>query len=92
MVETDPYLRTLLDQAAAEEAFLGSLRQASPVQVEAAGTKPASPPPVSLMITNRQRMELRRRGFSDATIRQMTPAEAHEHLGLNGPSSQPSPP
>ena len=32
---------------------------------------------VSLMITARQRSELRGLGFSDATIREMTPQEAH---------------
>jgi hypothetical protein len=40
------------------------------------------PAPLSLMITNRQRLELKARGFSDADIREMTPGEAHKQLGL----------
>ena len=35
---------------------------------------------------NQQRAELRELGFSDDTVRLMTPAEAHEHLGLSKPS------
>ena len=38
--------------------------------------------PISLMITKRQRVELERRGFSDDAIRDMRPADAHGHLGL----------
>ena len=37
---------------------------------------------VSLMITKRQRAELKRLGFSDDAIRDMRPADAHGHLGL----------
>lgn len=39
-------------------------------------------PALSLMITRRQRAELVARGFSEAQIHEMTPAEAHRHLGL----------
>jgi cytoskeletal protein CcmA (bactofilin family) len=44
------------------------------------------PPPqqgVSFFITRRQRQDLRDRGYDDAAIDRMTPAEAHKILGLN---------
>lgn len=88
MVETDGYLRALLAQAATEEEFLCRLHQASNRPVEVAGKEPAAPPAVFLMITHQQRVELRDRGFSVEAIRRMTPAEAHEHLGLSRPSAQ----
>lgn len=37
---------------------------------------------VSLMITQRQKADLRERGYSDEQIRQMKPEEAHKVLGL----------
>ena len=37
---------------------------------------------VSLMITRRQKQDLRGLGFSEGEIHEMTPAEAHAHLGL----------
>lgn len=37
---------------------------------------------VSLMITRRQKQDLRDLGFTEGEIREMTPAEAHAHLGL----------
>ncbi len=37
---------------------------------------------ISLMITKRQKASLHERGFSDEAIREMTPAEAHKHLGV----------
>jgi hypothetical protein len=37
---------------------------------------------VSLMITQRQKADLRERGYSDEQIRDMTPEEAHRVLGL----------
>jgi len=37
---------------------------------------------VSFFITRRQRQELRDRGYDDAAIDRMTPAEAHKILGL----------
>jgi hypothetical protein len=77
MAGTDDYLRALLGQAKAEEAFLDGLRR------PANDLPPA--PAVSLMITNRQRAELRALGFSDEAIRRMTPAEAHAQLGLTRP-------
>lgn len=40
------------------------------------------PSAVSLMITRRQKQLLRDLGFSEGEIREMTPAEAHAHLGL----------
>ncbi len=46
------------------------------------GPAPSPPAAVSLMITRRQKEQLRRMGFSDETIREMTPAEAHASLGL----------
>ena len=39
-------------------------------------------PAVSLMITRRQKDRLRELGFAEEAIREMTPAEAHAHLGL----------
>ena len=86
MSGTDEYLRALLHQAAEEEAFLDGLRQANDLQQSPAATAAASPPSVSLMITNQQRAELRELGFSDESIRTMTPAEAHAHLGLSKPN------
>jgi hypothetical protein len=38
--------------------------------------------PVSLMITNRQRAELKALGFSDEAVAAMRPADAHKHLGI----------
>ena len=86
MVGTDDYLRAFFNQAAAEEAFFDSLRQANDVRPSAAATAPVSSPAVSLMIRNQQRAELRERGFSDESIRLMTPTNAHAHLGLAKPS------
>lgn len=86
MVEADNYLRALLSQAAIEESFLDGLRQAQDALTTGTAAPLASAPSVSLMITNQQRAELRKRGFSDASIRLMTPAEAHGHLGLSKPS------
>ncbi|TXN29108.1 hypothetical protein [Methylobacterium sp. WL19] len=86
MAGTDDYLRTLFGQAAVEEAFLDSLRQAKDVQPSGAAIAPAPLAVLSLMITNQQRAELRELGFSDESIRMMTPAEAHDHLGLTKPS------
>lgn len=74
MAGTDDYLRALLGQAAAEDAFLERLR--------APANDPPPGPAVSLMITARQRAELRALGVSEEAIRRMTPAEAHARLGL----------
>jgi hypothetical protein len=82
MVGTDDDLRLLLNQAAAEEAFLDRDGQAEGTELNASRTAPATSPAVSLMITNRQRAALRELGFSEESIRQMTPAEAHGKLGL----------
>ncbi|AWN36003.1 hypothetical protein [Methylobacterium radiodurans] len=82
MAETDEYLRMLLNQAAAEEAFLNRVGRAEDTKPNETATMPATSPAVSLMITNRQRTELRDLGFSNEAIREMTPAEAHEKLGL----------
>ncbi len=38
----------------------------------------------SLMITRRQKADLRKRGYTDEQIRDMTPNEAHRVLGLIG--------
>jgi hypothetical protein len=40
------------------------------------------PPGVSLLITQAQRSQLRELGFADDRIRGMTPAEAHQILGI----------
>ena len=45
-------------------------------------TEVPAAPAVSLMITRRQKEQLRDLGFTDAAIREMTPAEAHANLGL----------
>ena len=37
---------------------------------------------VSLMITKRQRLQLKELGFSDLAVAEMKPNEAHKHLGL----------
>ena len=42
----------------------------------------ASPVGVSLMITRRQKVALRERGYTDEQIRDMKPEEAHRALGL----------
>jgi hypothetical protein len=44
---------------------------------------PAAQDGVSLIITREQRGKLRERGFTDKEIRDMTPAQAHQHLGLS---------
>ncbi|KAA0107821.1 hypothetical protein CIW48_32475 [Methylobacterium sp. P1-11] len=82
MAGTDDNLRLLLNQAAGEEAFLNRVGLADDGELHATGTAPATSPVVSLMITNRQRAALRELGFSEESIRQMTPAEAHGKLGL----------
>jgi hypothetical protein len=82
MARTDDSLRPLLNQAAAEEAFLDRVGLTEDAELNATGTAPATSPAVSLMITNRQRAALRELGFSEEAIRQMTPAEAHGKLGL----------
>jgi hypothetical protein len=82
MARTDDNLRPLLNQAAAEEAFLDRVGLTEDAELNATGTAPATSPAVSLMITNRQRAALRELGFSEEAIRQMTPAEAHGKLGL----------
>ncbi|KQQ14006.1 hypothetical protein ASF59_21285 [Methylobacterium sp. Leaf121] len=85
MAGSDDYLRLLINQAAAEEAFLNRVGHDEDADLNATGTAPATSPAVSLMITNRQRAALRDLGFSEESIRQMTPAEAHEKLGLAKP-------
>lgn len=63
----------------------GATRQDAVDVPEAANDGGPAPSPaaaVSLMITKRQKEQLRRLGFSDASIREMTPAEAHGYLGL----------
>lgn len=80
----DTYLRLLLDQAAAEAAFLDRLGSAANDRPGGAVPPTAA---VSLMITNQQRARLRELGFSEDAIRQMTPAEAHQQLELTKPES-----
>lgn len=81
----DAYLRLLLDQAAAEEAFLDRLDRANDDRPNGAAVPAAASPTVSLMITNQQRARLRELGFSEEAIRLMTPAEAHQQLDLTKP-------
>ena len=78
MAGNDDDLRQLLEQAAAEEAFLDR----DDAELNAKSRTPTTSPTVSLMITNRQRAALRELGFSEESIRQMTPYEAHGKLGL----------
>lgn len=82
MAGTDDYLRLVLNLAAEEEAFLDPVGRAEDAELNAMGTASVTSPAVSLMITNRQRAALRELGFSEESIRQMTPAEAHGKLGL----------
>ena len=82
MAGADDYLRQLLDQAAAETAFLDRLGRADDTRPGAQAAPAAASLAVSLMITRQQRSRLRELGFSDEDIRTMTPAEAHRHLGL----------
>jgi hypothetical protein len=82
MAGTDDSLRPLLNQAAAEEAFLDRVGLTEDAELNATGTAPATSPAVSLMIANCQRAALRELGLSEEAIRQMTPAEAHGKLGL----------
>ena len=83
MSGTDDHHRALLHQAAEEEAFLRRLHQANDAGPRGTKIQSAPVPAVSLMITNQQRAELRKRGFSGESIRLMTPAEAHAQLGLS---------
>ena len=82
----DAYLRLLLDQAAAEAAFLDRLGRANDDETSGAAEPTSASPAVSLMITNQQRARLRELGYSDEAIRLMTPAEAHEQLELTRPA------
>jgi len=81
LTETDDDLRRRLDQASPGESLL-RVRRTEDAELKAKGIAPTISPGVSLMITNRQRAALRELGFSDESIRQMTPSEAHEKLGL----------
>lgn len=83
MAETDDYPRMLLDQATAEEAFLGRVGCAEDIKPNGIATVPATNPALSLVITSRQRLGLRELSFSDEAIRHMPPAETHQQLGLN---------
>jgi len=82
MAGNDDDLRQLLEQAAAEEAFLDRVGGADDAEPNTKSRTPATSPKVSLMITNRQRAALRELGFSKESIREMTPYEAHGKLGL----------
>jgi hypothetical protein len=85
MTGTDDHLRVLLHQAAEEEAFIDRFRRNGDDAVGGESTASASPPAVSLMVTNQQRAELRGLGFSNEAIRLMTPADAHAQLGTSEP-------
>ena len=87
MAGNDNYLRALFHQSAEKEAFLDGLRQANDARPSGPDAHSAPATAVSLMITNQQRAELRELGFSDESIRGMTPAEAHAQLGLSKPNA-----
>jgi cytoskeletal protein CcmA (bactofilin family) len=57
-----------------------ALREETESQVEQA--EPAAAAAVSFFITARQKAELRARGYDDAAISKMNPAEAHKILGV----------
>jgi hypothetical protein len=82
MTGIDDELRLLLTQTSAEKAVLDRIGHAEDAEPGAPDPAPATPPAVSLMITNGQRAALRELGFSEEAIRQMTPSEAHGKLGL----------
>lgn len=86
MAEKGDYRMMLLNRAAVEAAFLDRVGRADDTPSCGTAHVPATSPAVSLMITNRQRAELRELSFSDEAIRQMTPGEAHQKLGLAKPS------
>ncbi|GJD96054.1 hypothetical protein [Methylobacterium iners] len=80
--DIDGYLRALFEQGAEEGAVLDRSRQAQGLASDGVAQAQSSSPGVSMMITNRQRAELRERGLSDEAIRLMTPAEAHAQLDI----------
>jgi hypothetical protein len=53
------------------------------VPTTTAQVQPAVNDGVSLIITKEQRGKLRDLGFTEGEIRNMTPAQAHRHLGIN---------
>jgi hypothetical protein len=82
MAQGDDDLLRFLDRDSADAVFnkrVANATETAPLDDEKVRTSPA----VSLMITNRQRADLHALGFSEETIRRMTPAEAHGHLGLD---------
>jgi hypothetical protein len=80
-VNDDP--RRFLDRDAADAVFNERVARATgTAALDDENVRTASPA-VSLMITNRQRADLRALGFSEDAIRIMKPAEAHGHLSLN---------
>jgi hypothetical protein len=85
MVEPNDSPKALLGQLAAEEVFFDRLLEAEDGPPSGAAAAPSSSPVVSLMITGRQRDMLCKLGFSDESIRFMTPAEAHIQLGMIRP-------
>lgn len=60
----------------------GSAPSDDPLLERAEPTSRAPLAGVSLMITQRQKADLRERGYSDGQIRDMRPEEAHRVLGL----------
>ncbi|MCB5175903.1 hypothetical protein [Microvirga lenta] len=52
------------------------------VPSDKAQDRPAAKDGVSLIITKEQRARLHERGFSEGEVRNMTPAQAHRHLGI----------
>jgi hypothetical protein len=85
MVGGEDDLLRFLDRDAADAVFREHVARVTEAALLADDKVSTASPAVSLMITNRQRADLRALGFSKDTIRCMTPAEAHEHLGLDKP-------
>lgn len=52
-------------------------------RTDTAQVQPAAREGVSLIITRNQREKLRECGFTEEEIRNMTPAQAHQHLGID---------
>jgi hypothetical protein len=52
------------------------------IPMDTAKVAPVAQDGISLVITREQREKLRERGFTEQQIHNMTPAQAHQHLGL----------
>jgi hypothetical protein len=81
MHEPDDFLRRLFAIADMRGRDEPPLVDEPEQQTSAPAPEPVTAP-VSLMITRRQRAQLKDLGFSDEAVSEMTPSEAHRHLGL----------